>query len=82
MKNHMISHTYIYENSEFKCDVCAFVGKNDWTMQINHGNMHNKKTECGLCKYDTTENKNLDIHLKTCEIYELKECGHVTKQIS
>ena len=78
MKNHMISHTYTYENSEFKCDVCAF----DWTMQIHHGKMHNKKTECGLCEYDATENKNVDIHLKTCEIYECKECGHVTKENS
>ena len=33
-------------------------------------------------EYDATENKNLDINLKTCEIYECKECGHVTKQIS
>ena len=82
LKNHMISHTYKSENFVLKCEECDFVGKNDWTMQIHHGKTHSKNIECGLCEYEASDTENLELHLKTCEIYECKSCEHESKQIS
>ena len=79
LKNHMISHTYKSYNSELKCEECDFVGKNDWTMQIHHGKTHNKIIEC---EYKPIDTESLELHLKTCEIYECKICEHETKLIS
>ena len=82
MKNHIITHTYKYENSELKCEECGFTGKNDWSMQIHHGKCHSKNIECGLCEFIAKDNECLEMHLKTCETYECKHCEYVAKTIS
>ena len=51
MKNHMITHTYKYDNSELKCEECGFTGKNGWSMQMHHRKWYSKNIECGLCEF-------------------------------
>ena len=83
MKHHMVSHTYLYEEDyKLKCQECDFVGKNAWSMQIHQGKCHIKNIECGLCEYRAKDNEQLDIHIKTCEIYECNHCEYGTKTLS
>ena len=53
---------------------------------MEHTNLHwkgsNKSIECGLCYFQTQDLETLNLHLKTCEIYECNECEIVSKEIS
>ena len=82
LKRHMKSHSYIFEDKKCKCNDCDFTGNNAWTVQIHHGKVHNKNIECGLCDFQSKDLDTLNLHLKTCEIYECNECEFVAKQIS
>ena len=37
---------------------------------------------CGLCAFEAKTLENLDLHIKTCEIYECAECEYISKQLS
>ena len=83
LKHHMVSHTYNEtETDVFSCEKCEFVGKSEWTLQIHHGSNHCDEIECGLCDSKFTNLGDLEIHLRTCEIYECTNCEFVAKQIS
>ena len=86
LKAHMKSHTYISQNdedTEFKCTDCDFFGKCEWTMQIHFGKNHNSgNIECGLCDFQAKDLECLEMHLKTCEIYECANCIKVFKHLS
>ena len=78
----MRGHTYTEENDMWKCNDCDFKGKNVWTLQIHNGMHHSKPVECGLCDFQAKDFDNLNLHIKTCEIYECNECEHVSNNIS
>ena len=87
LKIHMKAHTYTdnYSGKElngFKCETCAFIAQDGWTMQIHHGKSHGELFECGLCEFEAKSLENLELHLKTCEIYECEECEFTSKHIS
>ena len=62
--------------------MCDFIGKSEWTLQIHNGKYQSEKIECGLCDSKFTTLDGLDVHLKTCEIYECTNCEFVAKQLS
>ena len=51
-------------------------------MQIHNGKAHMEKIECGLCDCKTKNLETLNMHLKTCEIYECNQCEFVATQLS
>ena len=75
----MKTHTYKdkYSGKElngFKCETCSF--------NAHHGKSHGELFECGLFEFKAKSFDNLELHLKTCEIYECEECEFTSKQIS
>ena len=62
--------------------MCDSTGINAWTMQIHYGKSHSINFECGLCDFKAKNLENLQIHVKTCEIYECENCEFVSKQLS
>ena len=82
LKRHMKTHSYTFEGTMCKCIECDFTGNNAWSIQIHNGKAHTKSIECGLCDLQTQDLETLNLHLKTCEIYECNECECVAKQIS
>ena len=82
MKRHKKSHSYTFEDNNCKCKECDYVGKNAWTLQIHNGKAHSQSIDCGLCDFPAKDLETLNLHLKTCEIYECDNCEHVAKNIS
>ena len=82
LKRHTKSHSYTFSDNRVKCNECDFVGNNAWTLQIHNGKSHSQNIDCGLCDFPAKDIETLNMHLKTCEIYECANCEHVTKSIS
>ena len=75
-KHHVIlnhSSTYL-GNDKHKCKECEFVAKNYKTLEVHLGKTHRETFECGLCEIGFDNLENLEIHLKTCEIYKCRHC--------
>ena len=51
-------------------------------MQVHTGMCHSVHFDCGLCDYKAKTKGNLEVHLKTCEVYECTECYFRVKQLS
>ena len=82
LKTHNKSHSYTIEKEKCKCNTCDFIGNNAWSLQIHNGKIHMENLECGLCDCKTKDFETLNLHLKTCEIYECNKCEFVANQLS
>ena len=43
---------------------------------------NSKLFKCGLCDFEAKNLESLELHLKTCEIYECEECGFVSQSLA
>ena len=51
-------------------------------MEVHIGKCRTKDFECGLCEAKFEELNSLEIHLKTCEVYECGKCWIRNKNLS
>ena len=51
-------------------------------MEVHVAKCNVEKFECGLCEDTFVEEKDLDTHLRTCEIYECSDCWKRLKNLS
>ena len=72
LKLHTYTHSYTRENQKETCNdfECNTVD----TMEVHVGKCRNENFECGLCEAIFAKVKDLEIHLKICEIYECGKC--------
>ena len=81
-KVHVYTHSYTSEAMIFKCKNCEFETKSVYTMEVHVAKCNVEKFECGLCEDTFVEEKDLDTHLRTCEIYECSDCWKRLKNLS
>ena len=65
-----------------KCKNCDFESKTVYTMEVHVGKCRDTNFECGLCEFTFDSGADLDLHLKTCEIYECGKCWIRDKNLS
>ena len=83
MDLHLKQHSYkLPEELKYKCEDCDYWGPNFLTMQVHTGRCHSENFYYGLCDYKAKSLENLEIHFKTCEVYECVNCYFRVKQIS
>ena len=64
------------------CENCGFECKSIYTMEVHIGKCVSNNFECGLCDAKFENLISLELHLRTCEIYECSECYQKIKTIS
>ena len=82
LKIHIYKHSYTRENRKEKCNSCNFTCDTIDTMEVHVGKCRKKDFECGLCEVKFVKICNLEIHLKTCEIYQCGKCFVRDKNLS
>ena len=82
LKIHTYTHSYTRDNQKEKCNNCDFECKTIDTMEVHVGKCRNENFECGLCEAIFAKVKDLETHLKTCEIYECGKCWIREKNLS
>ena len=70
-KVHSYTHSYTStEKNKNKCKNCNFESKCLNTIEVHVGWCRQNNFECGLCGVSFCEKEDLEIHLRTCEMYE------------
>ena len=83
MDLHLKEHSYkLPEELKYKCEDCDYWGPNFLTMQVHTGRSHSEHFDCGLCDFKAKTLDNLEIHIKTCKVYECTDCYFRVKKIS
>ena len=82
LKIHTYKHSYTTENRTAKCDSCHFECDTVDTMEVHVGKCRQNNFECGLCEVNFDKISDLEIHLKTCEIYQCGSCYIRDKNLS
>ena len=82
LKIHTYKHSYTRENRMEKCNSCNFTCNTIDTMEVHVGKCRKKEFECGLCETNFLKICDLEIHLKTCEIYQCGNCFVRDKNLS
>ena len=82
LKIHIYTHSYTRENQMEKCKNCDFESTTVYTMEVHVGKCRDTNFECGLCEFTFDSGADLDLHLKTCEIYECGKCWIRDKNLS
>ena len=70
LKIHVYTHSYTTENQKEKCKTCEFESTGVYTMEVHIGKCKLNNFECGLFERKIDSLPALELHLKTCEIYE------------
>ena len=71
------SYTHSFTNIEKdtnKCKNCEFQSESIDTIEVHVGKCRDENFECGLCGDEFLGRKDVELHLKTCEIYECSSC--------
>ena len=79
------SYTHSFTNTEKdvnKCNNCNFETESIDTIEVHVGKCREENFECGLCGDEFIGKEDVDIHLKTCEIYECSSCWLREKNMS
>ena len=75
LKIHKFTHSYTKTESLMKkCRTCDFQCTSIDTMEVHIGKCRNEDFECGLCEATFNKLDDLEIHLKTCEVYQCAMC--------
>ena len=82
LKIHTYKHSYTTENRREKCKSCHFECDTVDTMEVHVGKCRQNNFECGLCEVNFEIISELEIHLKTCEIYQCGSCYSRDKNLS
>ena len=64
------------------CENCGFECKSIYNMEVHIGKCFSNNFECGLCDAKFEDLTSLELHLRTCEIYECSECYQKIKTIT
>ena len=51
-------------------------------MEVHVGKCYSNNLECGLCDAEFKDLESLELHLRTCEMYECSECYLKLRDIS
>ena len=83
-KVHTYTHSYTITDRKVKCKNCGFESKTLNSMEVHVGWCREKDFECGLCDSGFSEKEDLEIHLRTCEMYECdsNSCLQRSKKLS
>lgn len=83
-KSHSITTQFDHTNGEESvCENCGFKSKCIYTMDVHNGKCSfGTKYECGFCDVTLEDISHLEIHLRTCEVYECTECFIRRKSLS
>ena len=74
-KTHSFKSRYkALEGEEQVCDNCDFSCKCIYTMEVHIGKCFSDNFECGFCDKKFNDIDTLELHLRTCEVYECSEC--------
>ena len=74
-KVHTYTHSFTStEKDTNKCNKCNFESESIDTIEVLVGKCREENFECGLCGDEFSEKEDVDIHLRTCEIYECSSC--------
>ena len=80
-KIHRKTHSFrirykLMEGEEQVCNNCDFSCKCIYTMEVHIGKCFSDNFEYGICgkKFNDTYIDTLELHLRTCEVYECSEC--------
>ena len=73
-KVHSYTHSFTNEKDTNKCKNCEFESESIDTIEVHVGKCREKNFECGLCGDEFLVKEDVDLHLKTCEIYECSSC--------
>ena len=83
-KSHSI--TIQFDNRKQKdevCENCGFMSKCIYTMDVHIGKCgFGIDYECGFCDVTIEDLSHLELHLRTCEVYECSECFIRRKSLS
>ena len=73
-KIHVYTHSYTLEAKIIKCKNCDYETKSKYTIEVHVAKCRTENFECGLYKETFVKEVDLEIHLKTCETYECRNC--------
>lgn len=75
VKIHRYTHSYTTKGKIGQtCKNCNFTCDTMETIEVHLGKCNVEEFECGLCEIKFEIVEDLDMHLKTCEVYECYEC--------
>ena len=64
------------------CENCGFECKSIYTMEVHIGKCNSNNYECGFCDAKFNDLPSLELHLRTCEIYECSVCYRKDKNLN
>ena len=82
LKIHSYTHSFTDTRTKQICENCDFESNLIETMEVHIGKWRTKDVECGLCEAKFFELESLEVHLKTCEVYDCGLCLNREKNIS
>ena len=56
------------------CENCDFISKSIYTLEVHVGKCYSDNSECGFCDTKFEDLDSLELHLRTCEMYECSKC--------
>ena len=82
-KTHSFKSRFINTKREdHVCENCDFICKSIYTMEVHIGKCYSNNFECGFCDAKFEDIDSLELHLRTCEMYECSECYLKLKDLS
>ena len=82
-KTHSFESTFVNTKWEKQsCKNCDFQCNSVYTMEVHIGKCYPNNLECGFCDEKFIDLVSLELHLRTCEVYECSECYIKIRNIS
>ena len=74
-KTHLFKTRFIdTKREDHVCENCDFICKSIYTMEVHVGKCYSNNFECGFCDVKFEDLDSLELHLRTCEMYECSKC--------
>ena len=63
------------------CEKCEFKCQSIYAMEVHIGKCYTDNLECGFCDSKFKDLSDLELHLRTCEVYECTNCWKKGKHL-
>ena len=73
-KTHSFKSTFVNTKEEQACKNCDFKCRCIYTMEVHIGKCYPNNFECGFCDEKFNDLASLELHLRTCVVYECSDC--------